>query len=99
MSRRNRTDAVPVERLQVRSQYHNERHRMHGELHGISDAIQHGVDPDDIDEPAPGFKRVHHHTPASSTRKPFRHWKTKDWKRRSARRKDRAALERDHEAD
>lgn len=93
MSRRNRTDAVPVERLQVRSQYHGERHRVNGELHGISEAIHHGVDPDDISEPAPGFKRVHHHTPASGARQPFRHWKTKAWKRRSTERRKRAALE------
>jgi hypothetical protein len=36
---------------------------------------------------------VHHHTPASGARQPFRHWKTKAWKRRSTERRKRAALE------
>lgn len=95
MSARHRNqDLAPVPRADVRAHAHNERHRVHSELHLVTEAVGHGVEPIDVVEPGPAWKPVHHHDPKKgvekSRRAAFKHWKTKDWKRRKARRRARA---------
>jgi hypothetical protein len=56
--------------------------------------VQHGTEPLDVIEPGQAWKPVHHRDPVKalekSRRAPFKHWKTKDWKRRKAVRRARA---------
>ena len=96
MSARHRNqDLAPVPRADVRAHAHNERHRVRSELHLVTEAVGRGVEPLDVDEPGPLWKPVHHHDPKvgieKARRSTFKHWKTKDWKRRKARRRARAA--------
>lgn len=96
MSARHRNrDLAPVPRADVRAHAHNERHRVRSELHLVADAVSHGVEPLDVVEPGPEWKPVHHHDPSVGIEKArrgrFKHWKTKEWKRRTARRRARAA--------
>lgn len=95
MSQRHRNqDLAPAPRADLRAHAHNERHRVNSELHLVVEAVQHGVEPIDVEEPGPQWKPVHHHDAErgmeKSRRKPLKHWKTKDWKRRKAARKNRA---------
>ena len=95
MSQRHRNqDLAPVPRADLRAHAHNERHRVHSELHLVEEAVRHGLDPDDVEEPGPAWKSVHHHDAdkgvEKSRRKVLKHWKTKDWKRRKAVRARRA---------
>lgn len=94
MSQRHRNqDLAPVPRADVRAHAHNERHRINSALHLAEEAIRHGLDAVDVEEPGPGWKPVHHHDATKVTkarRSPLKHWKTKDWKRRSAIRRERA---------
>ncbi len=94
MSKRHRNEEIaPIPRADVRAHAHNERHRIHSELHLVVEAVEHGTEPDDIDEPGPNWKSVHHHGHKReenlSAPKRLRHWKTKDWKRRTNNRKAR----------
>lgn len=52
---------APLPRAELRAHAHNERHRIHSELHLVVDAVQHGVEPLDVTEPGPEWKPVHHH--------------------------------------
>lgn len=95
MSQRHRNqDLAPAPRADFRAHAHNERHRVNSELHLVVEAVQHGVEPIDVEEPGPMWKPVHHHDAErgmeKSRRKPLKHWKTKDWKRRSQLRKSKA---------
>ena len=95
MSQRHRNqDLAPVPRADVRAHAHNERHRVNSELHLAVEAVQHGTEPLDVIEPGPAWKPVHHHDAErgkeKSRRRPMKHWKTKDWKRRTAMRRQRA---------
>jgi hypothetical protein len=94
-SRHRNNELAPVARADVRAHAHNERHRVNSELHQVADAVRRGTAPIDIDEPGPAWKPVHHHDPergrAKVRRGRLRHWKTKDWKRRTAGRRARAA--------
>ena len=95
MSQRHRNqDFAPIARADLRAHAHNERHRVNSELHLALEAVQHGVEPLDVEEPGPEWKPVHHHDAErgleKSRRKPLKHWKTKEWKRRKAIRKNRA---------
>jgi len=95
MSNRNRNqDFAPPPRADLRAHAHNERHRVHSELHTACDAVQHGTDSIDIEEPGSEWKPLHHHDPVvgieKSRRQPFKHWKTKEWKRRKSVRRARA---------
>lgn len=94
MSQRHRNqDLAPVPRADVRAHAHNERHRIHSELRAAEEAMRHGLEPIDLEEPGPNWKPVHHHDAsqvAKGRRSPLRHWKTKDWKRRKAVRRQRA---------
>jgi hypothetical protein len=95
MSQRHRNqDLAPVPRADVRAHAHNERHRIHSELHLAEEAMRHGLEPLDLEEPGPAWKPVHHRdaTQAEKGRgASLKHWKTKDWKRRTAVRRERAA--------
>ena len=95
MSQRHRNqEMAPLPRAELRAHAHNERHRIHSELHLVVDAVQHGVDPLDATEPGPEWKPVHHHDAEvaieKSHRHAFKHWKTKEWKRRKTLRRNRA---------
>jgi hypothetical protein len=95
MSKRHRNEEIaPVPRAEVRAHAHNERHRVHSELHLVEEAVRHGLEPDDVEEPGPEWKPLHHHDAErgreKNRRKPLKHWKTKDWKRRKANRRRRA---------
>ena len=93
--RHRRTDAIQPVVQEVRAHAHSERHRVHSQLHAITEQIQHGVEPVDIDEPGTNWKPPHHHDPQVGLNKynarGLKHWKTKAWKRRKALRKARAA--------
>ena len=95
MSQRHRNqDLAPVPRADVRAHAHNERHRIHSELHLAEEAMRHGLEPLDLEEPGPAWKPVHHRdaTQAEKGRgASLKHWKTKQWKRRTAVRRERAA--------
>lgn len=95
MSNRHRSqDLAPAPRADLRAHAHNERHRVNSELHMVVDAVQNGTEPLDVTEPGPAWKPVHHHDPErareKTRRRPIKHWKTKDWKRRKAVRRARA---------
>jgi len=95
MSQRHRNqDLAPAPRADLRAHAHNERHRVNSELHLVVEAVQHGTDALDVIEPGMAWKPVHHHdaeiAKAKSRRKPLKHWKTKDWKRRNSVRRARA---------
>ena len=96
MSQRHRPEeAVPLPRAELRAHAHNERHRVKSELHGLADLVSQGVEPDDVVDPGAEWKPAHHHDAARAVRKltsPHRlkHWKMKDWKRRSTERQRRA---------
>ena len=93
--RHRRIEAIPPPREELRAHAHNERHRIHSELHSITEQVQHGVEPDDIDEPGANWKPLHHHNPQISMPKNrgnnFKHWKAKSRKRRKAMRRARIA--------
>ena len=96
MSQRHRNqDLAPPPRAELRAHAHNERHRVNSELHLAEEAMRHGLEPLDVEEPGPAWKPVHHRDAQKavekSRRQPMKHWKTKDWKRRKAIRKSRAA--------
>ncbi len=95
MSQRHRNqDLAPVPRADVRAHAHNERHRIHSELHLAEEAMRHGLEPIDLEEPGPNWKPVHHRDVTQSEKgrgASLKHWKTKDWKRRTAVRRERAA--------
>ena len=96
MSQRHRNqDLAPAPRADLRAHAHNERHRVHSELHLVEEAVRHGLEPDDVEEPGPAWKPVHHHDAERGAEKARRktvlkHWKTKAWKRRNAERRRRA---------
>jgi hypothetical protein len=88
MSQRNRTnEAIPPATVDVRAHAHGDRSRIHSELHLVTEALSAGVEPDDIIEPAIGFKPTRHHDAGKGKKlaagRPQRHWKVKDWKRRT----------------
>lgn len=97
MSARHRNnDVAPPPRADLRAHAHNERHRIKSQLHLVVEAVDHGTEPLDIEEPGVGWKPMHHRDAQRAVeknrRKPFKHWKTKDWKRRKANRQNRARM-------
>ena len=96
MSKRHRgEEAVPLPRAELRAHAHNERHRVKGRLHELAEMVSHGVEPDDAVEPGAAWKPAHHHDAERAVKKlnkarQKRHWKMKDWKRRSTVRKAKA---------
>jgi len=95
MSKRHqRRETILPPKVEIRAHAHNERHRVNALLHEVTNLIDHGVEPQDVVEPGPNFKPSHHHDAEigrqQAKRHELRHWKTKDWKRRTAARKQRA---------
>ena len=97
MSNRHRTsDVVQPHPEERRVQSRSERHRVTTALADVTGQILAGAEPDDVVEPGVGFRAERHHDPTRarpSTRR-RRHWKLKMWKRRTAERRMKAALER-----
>lgn len=99
MSNRHRTstsDVVLPHPEERRVQARSERHRVTTVLADAAGQIQGGIEPDDIVEPGVEFRAERHHDPERgrpSTRR-RRHWKLKMWKRRTAARRLKAAMER-----
>ena len=97
MSKRHRSqEAVPLPRAEQRAHAHSERHRVHSELHELAELVSHGVEPDDVVEPGAEWKPLHHHDAEKAVKKldqarNSRHWKVKEWKRRSTGRRQKAA--------
>lgn len=93
MSKRHRTEQVTPAKAEVRAQARGERHRVNTELHQVAGMVSAGVEPDDVVEPGPAWKPEAHHDPERAQRdsgRAKRHWKVKDWKRRTMRRRARA---------
>ena len=89
MSKRHRSqDVAPPPKMDLRAHAHNERHRIHSELHVVAAQVSAGSAPDEVHEPGRAWVPLHHHdaerAKAGAARQPVRHWKTKMWKRRSA---------------
>lgn len=100
MSNRHRTGEVvlpPVEERRVHAR--SERHRVNAALADVTEQIFAGVEPDDVVEPGVGWKSERRRDPAraktTGPRRRRRHWKLKSWKRRTAERRAKAALERE----
>ena len=97
MSKRHRTEeAIPLPRAEQRAHAHAERHRVKSELHLLADQVSHGVEPDDVVEPGSAWKPLHHHDAEKALKKVtgtrrLRHWKRKEWKRRTLVRQQRNA--------
>jgi hypothetical protein len=98
MSTRHRsTEVLAAPRVEIRAHEKGERHRIHSELHLVANQIIGGVEPDDADDPGAAWKPIHHHdaqvaiAKVVKSRRRVRHWKMKDWKRRTAVRKERAS--------
>jgi hypothetical protein len=87
----------PVER---RAFARNERHRVHAELHAVEGWLAE-MEPEDIVEPGDAYKPIHHHdaekakADLAKSRKRRRHWKVKEWKRRTALRRSRVLAEKE----
>ena len=95
MSKRHRSqETAPPPRVELRAHAHNERHRMHAELHTVAGLVSNGVEPDDVEEPGQAWRIEAHHDKERALKKrgsaTKRHWKTKAWKRRSVMRRQRA---------
>lgn len=97
MSKRHRDESLaPIARADLRAHAHNERHRIHSELHLATEAMRQGVEPLDIEEPGPEWKTEQHHqlrrAPRRQKNDQFKHWKIKAWKRRNAERRKRVIV-------
>ena len=97
MSQRHRSETAAIlPKQELRAHAHAERHRIHTELHLLSNALGTSVDIDDADEPGVEWKPLHHHDADRARAKlsspsKFRHWKRKEWKRRTLERRAKAA--------
>ncbi len=95
MSQRHRSqDVVPPPKMDVRAHAHNERHRINSELQSVAAQVSAGYEPDEVHEPGRAWVPAHHHDAEKAIKnaspKRLRHWKVKEWKRRSSVRKAKA---------
>jgi hypothetical protein len=95
MSQRHRSqDSAPMPKMEARAHAHNERHRIHSELHAVAVQVSSGYEPDEVHEPGRAWVPEHHHDSVKAKKlaagRPARHWKVKAWKRRTAVRKAKA---------
>ena len=59
MSKRHRDrEAILPPKVELRAHAHNERHRVHSELHEVVNLVSHGVEPDDVIEPGPNWSMI-----------------------------------------
>lgn len=90
--------APPPPKMDSRAHAHNERHRIHSELHSVASQVSSGLEPEDLHEPGRAWVPTHHHDAAkgraSAAKQEPRHWKMKMWKRRTSVRKAKAAVTR-----
>jgi hypothetical protein len=66
---------------------------MHAALDEVAGLVSQGIPAEDIHEPGKSWRVEAHHDKERAIHKssgPVKHWKTKDWKRRSGMRKRRA---------
>ena len=94
MSQRHRTsDAAAPPKADQRARAHNERHRIHSELQSVATQVSAGAPPEDVHEPGRAWVPSHRkadRAPVQEGRRQ-RHWKLKMWKRRTAKRREKAA--------
>ena len=95
MSQRHRShETAPPPKMDLRAHAHNERHRIHSELHLVAANVSAGIEPDEMHEPGRAWVPTHHHDAEKARKKAspqrLRHWKMKDWKRRTSVRKQKA---------
>jgi len=88
MSQRHRNSEVVLPAtVDQRAHVRGDRNRINSELHFVTEQLSAGVEPDDVLEPANEFKPERHHDAERGMTKaagrPQRHWKVKDWKRRT----------------
>jgi hypothetical protein len=96
MSQRHRShDVAPPPKMDLRAHAHNERHRINSELQSVAAQVSAGFEPDEVHEPGRAWVAGQHHdaekAKKSAAPKRMRHWKMKEWKRRSTVRKAKAA--------
>lgn len=96
--RHRRNDPNLLTRAELQAHAHAERHRIKSELHVLASSAGRTRDIDECDEPGVEWKPLHHldHHRArerASHGRGLRHWKTKEWKRRTNQRRARARLE------
>lgn len=96
MSQRHRSqDVAPPPKMDLRAHAHNERHRINSELQSVAAQVSAGYEPDEVHEPGRAWVPEHHRDAekaikkASSPRR-MRHWKMKEWKRRTTVRRAKA---------
>ena len=94
MSQRHRSPeaAPPPPKADLRAHAHNERHRIHSELQSVATQVSGGSLPEDVHEPGRAWVPNPHDGERARVPEPRvqRHWKLKMWKRRTARRRERA---------
>jgi hypothetical protein len=95
MSQRHRSqDVVQPPKVELRAHAHNERHRINSELQSVAAQVSAGYEPDEVHEPGRAWVPEHHRdaekAKKASAPKRLRHWKVKEWKRRSTVRKAKA---------
>lgn len=90
MSARHRpVNLEPYTVQERRARSKGDRHRVHGELHKL--ALTDLEERDALDGPVDEWVPPHHPRSVTDDRRPQRVWKQRFWKRRSARRAERAA--------
>ncbi len=95
MSQRHRShDVAPPPKMDLRAHAHNERHRINSELQNVAAQVSAGYEPDEVHEPGRAWVPGHRHDAEKALKKAaprrMRHWKMKDWKRRSSVRRQKA---------
>jgi len=95
MSQRHRShDVAPPPKMDLRAHAHNERHRINSELQSVAAKVSAGFEPDEVHEPGRAWVPLHHHdaerAKENASPRRLRHWKMKEWKRRSAVRRAKA---------
>jgi hypothetical protein len=95
MSQRHRSqDVAPPPKVELRAHAHNERHRINSELQSVAAQVSAGYEPDEVHEPGRAWVPEHHRDAEKAKKaaapKRLRHWKVKEWKRRTTVRKAKA---------